>query len=257
MDYSDFIISTTKLRKKYTRYSRSSIHNHILFDTNIHFNNYFICNNIDKQINQYINDQTIIEKEKRMTDLFSTINKNAKKDVEQVILSIQKIFIRFSIIPYHEYHWLKKVISITENIPICITISYAKKEYFGFPLVYVNKQFEETTGYNRDEIIGKKCRFLQPKVPIPEEKNQLQIISNCLSFGIPTSVIITNVKKDNTTFHNLISLKPVLDEEQNYLYSIGIQTEITREQVNKIDIQNVIDLIDILSKIKCIQNFEK
>jgi len=156
----------------------------------------------------------------------------------------------FSIIPLHELQWLHKVISITENIPICITISPARKEAFGFPLIYVNKQFEKTTGYNRDEIIGKNCKFLQPEEPIQEEETQYKLIKKCLETGIPTSVIITNVKKSNIPFHNLISLKSVIDEDGNYLYSIGIQTEITAEPINKIDMQNVVDLINILSKIK-------
>lgn len=244
MDNFNFIVLDAKLRRKYMRYGRTNINKHILFhDDHIHFNNYFICNNIDKQINEALADETLIEKEKRLNDLFS-INTNSEKET---INTMQKIFMVFSIIPYHEYHWLKKIISIVENIPICITISSAKKHQYGFPLVYVNKQFEETTGYTRNEAIGKNCKFLQPKIPIIEEETQFEIISNCLRLGIPTSVIITNVKKNNTLFNNLISLKPVFDKEQNYLYCIGIQSEIKIEYLNKINIQNVIDLINILS----------
>ena len=68
--------------------------------------------------------------------------------------------------------------------------------------------------------------------------------------GIPTSVIITNIKKNNIPFHNLISLKPVIDEDANYVYSIGVQTEITSEPLNKINMQNIVDVMNILSKIK-------
>jgi PAS domain S-box-containing protein len=243
----DLLNATKKLKRQY---KRDSIQNDIIYDNLVHFNNFLNCNNIDKNINQLLADETIAEKEKRLIELFPSINKNAEHEFDDALSSIEKTNVYFSIIPFHEYQWLKKVISITENIPICITISSAKKETFGFPLIYVNKQFEKTTGYNRNEIIGKNCKFLQPQVPIQEEETQYKLIKNCLGMGIPTSVIITNVKKSSIPFHNLISLKPVIDEDGNYLYSIGIQTEITTEPLNKIDMQNVVDLINILSKIK-------
>lgn len=244
---TDLLNATKKLKR---RYSRSTIINYRMHDEFIHLTNFLACNNIDKNINQLLADETIAEKEKRLIELFPSINKNAEHEFDDALSSIEKTNVYFSIIPFHEYQWLKKVISITENIPICITISSAKKETFGFPLIYVNKQFEKTTGYNRNEIIGKNCKFLQPQVPIQEEETQYKLIKNCLGMGIPTSVIITNVKKSSIPFHNLISLKPVIDEDGNYLYSIGIQTEITTEPLNKIDMQNVVDLINILSKIK-------
>ena len=244
---TDLLNATKKLKR---RYSRSTIINNRMRDKFIHFTNFLACNNIDKNLNQILADETIAEKEKRLIELFPSINKNAEHEFDEALSSIEKTNVYFSIIPFHEYQWLKKVISITENIPICITISSAKKETFGFPLIYVNKQFEKITGYNRNEIIGKNCKFLQPQVPIQEEETQYKLIKNCLGMGIPTSVIITNVKKSSIPFHNLISLKPVIDEDGNYLYSIGIQTEITTEPLNKIDIQNVVDLINILSKIE-------
>jgi PAS domain S-box-containing protein len=31
----------------------------------------------------------------------------------------------------------------------------------GLPLIYVNGEFEKLTGYEKKEIIGKNCKFLQ------------------------------------------------------------------------------------------------
>jgi len=219
---------------------RDSVQNDKIYDQLVHFNHFLDCNNIHQNMNQILDAETIAEKEKRLVDLFPSIDKNIEHEIEKSLLSNMH---------YHECEWLKKIISITENMQICVTISSAKKETFGFPLVYVNKQFEKTTGYNRNEIIGLNCRFLQPPEPIPDEETQHKIIKNCLGAALPTCVIITNCKKGGALFHNLISLKPVIDGDGNYLYSIGIQTEITTEPLNKTDIHNVIDLMNILSRI--------
>lgn len=243
----DLLNATKKLKR---RYNRSTIINNRMRDEFIHLNNFLACNNIDKNMNQILDDETIEEKEKRLNELFPSINKNTEHEFEETLLSIEKNIVHFYPILVNEYEWLKNVINITENIPICITISCAKNKTFGFPLIYVNKQFEKTTGYNRNEIIGKNCKFLQPQVPIKEEETQHKIIKNCLEIGIPACVIITNVKKSSIPFHNLISLKPVIDKDGNYLYSIGIQTEIKTEPLNKIDTRNLVDLINLLSKNK-------
>lgn len=205
-----------------------------------------------------MDDETPPEREKRLRELFpysnaekcQLINDDCDVEFEETLSLIQRTVVFFSIIPLPEYDWIRNVISMSENMPICITISAARKQHFGFPLVYVNKQFEKTTGYNRDEIIGTNCKFLQPRIPIPDETTQHTIISNSLRFGMPTSVVITNVKKTGALFYNLIVLKPVIDGDGNYLYSIGIQTEITMQPINKTDIQNAMDVINILSNIR-------
>jgi len=242
----DLLNATRKLKQQY----KTDTKNDIIYDNIVHFNNILNCHNIDKDINKSLGNETITNIEKHLTELFPSINKYTDHEINEVLSSIEKWKGYFSMIPCHEYQWLKKVISITENIPICITISTARKEFFGFPLIYVNKQFEKSTGYNRNEIIGKNCKFLQPQEPIKEEETQYKLITNCLKLGIPTSVIITNFKKNNIPFHNLISLKPVIDEDRNYVYSIGIQTEITSEPLNKINMQNIVNVINILSKIQ-------
>jgi hypothetical protein len=42
-------------------------------------------------------------------------------------------------------------------------------------------------------------------------------------------------------------LKPVIDADSNYLYNIGIQTEITTEPFKEADVVNIIDVINLFS----------
>jgi PAS domain S-box-containing protein len=235
------------IRKLKKQFVENIITENTTLDNTAHFNHLLSCIDIDTKINQIMMKRvTICQTDWRIRKL---IGKKLLNEEEVASIAIDTMS-RFNIIPYSEYQWLKKVISIAENLPICITISSSKKEHFGFPLIYVNKHFEKTTGYMRHDIIGKNCKFLQPSTPIMKEETQYQLLTACLSQAIPTSVIITNVKKDGTPFYNLLSLKPVMDVDNNYLYNIGIQTEITTEPFEQSDIVNIIDVIQLLSHYK-------
>ena len=54
--------------------------------------------------------------------------------------------------------WLPTLLSGVESVPIAFSLASATKP--GFPLVYVNKQFELLTGYPRAEVLGQSCQFL-------------------------------------------------------------------------------------------------
>lgn len=231
------------LRHKYMK--RVTIRNDdVTRDIEVYFNHLLTCNNIDTNINEILDDESIIEKEQRLGELF---NSNITEcECNEIVETIEKLGY-LSNASSTEYIWLKKVINMVENMPICISIASARKQHFGFPLIYVNKQFEKTTEYNRCDVVDKNCKFLQPATPILEEEPRYMLMRNSLRLGKPSSVIITNVKKCGDRFHNLLSFKPVFDNKDNYLYCIGIQTGINADPINIVDVQNIIDVIKILT----------
>jgi PAS domain S-box-containing protein len=89
------------------------------------------------------------------------------------------------------------------------------------PLIYVNEEFLKITGYSRNEVIGKNCRFLQGK----DTKQQgIKKIRESLSKGLPCHVSIKNYTKSGKLFYNELRLSPILDNEGNITHYVGIQT---------------------------------
>lgn len=56
--------------------------------------------------------------------------------------------------------------------PTGITITDPSRE--DNPLVYVNEHFEELTGYDRTEVLGRNCRFLQGEDTDPDQVTRLR-----------------------------------------------------------------------------------
>lgn len=110
--------------------------------------------------------------------------------------------------------WLREMLVAIENLPLCVSVASASNKMRGFPLIYVNTAFETTTGYRRDEIIGQNCRFLQShglEVPIGQDEN-ISKISHSLKEAQPIKIALTNYRKDGSSFHNLLAMKPIMDE---------------------------------------------
>ena len=96
------------------------------------------------------------------------------------------------------------------------------------PIIYANRTFTELTGYEKGEILGRNCRFLQGPKTDPEAVDRLrQAIKN----QEKVTVVLRNYRKDGTPFWNRLAITPVTVEEK--LYFIGTQTDITVEKMQQ------------------------
>lgn len=126
-------------------------------------------------------------------------------------------------------HWLRKVIVMTENIPIGFSIAaFESNHTCNYPLIYVNKAFSSITQYSREEVMGKNCNFLQGEIAYPELTTKLEM-STKLSKGEISRSLITNFKKDGTKFRNLLTLFPITRMSGKIVYYVGIQCDVTSE----------------------------
>jgi len=95
------------------------------------------------------------------------------------------------------------------------------------PIIYLNEGFEKLTGYDRDEIIGRNCRFLQGEETDPDT---VAAIRNAVDAGNPISTDIVNYDADGDRFWNRLEIFPVTDETGAVANFVGFQREITEGQ---------------------------
>ena len=105
-------------------------------------------------------------------------------------------------------------------------ITLADPDIEDMPIVYANKSFERMTGYSQDEILGRNCRFLQGS---DREQEARFALRKAIDAHLPVAVDIRNYKKSGEMFHNHLALTPLFDTEDQLLYYLGVQYDITMQ----------------------------
>ncbi len=113
----------------------------------------------------------------------------------------------------------RRMLDATDNV-----ITIADATLSDTPLIYVNREFENLTGYSFDEIIGQNCRFLQGD---DRDQPELERLREALSKGENIRVELRNYRKDGTMFWNELYLTSVYDQAGELKYFLGVQNDIT------------------------------
>jgi PAS domain S-box-containing protein/diguanylate cyclase (GGDEF)-like protein len=101
-------------------------------------------------------------------------------------------------------------------------IAIGRRSGANTPLFYVNKAFERLTGYPRNEVIGKDCRYLQGN-----ERDQQEIarIRKGIEAAEPVDATLRNYRKGGAPFWNSLSLRPVQVGKE--LFYVGIVRDVS------------------------------
>ncbi len=103
------------------------------------------------------------------------------------------------------------------------------------PIIFANSGFEKITGYPREEVLGKNCRFLQDQ---DKDHENFEHIRKAILEGNSCHVILQNYRKDRTLFWNELSISPVYNNQGYLTHFIGIQTDITQRKSDEIALYN-------------------
>ena len=101
-------------------------------------------------------------------------------------------------------------------------------------IVFVNDAFTKLTGYERKEIIGRNCRFLQgPETDMDDVKR----VRDAISARVPIEIDLLNYKKDGEHFWNRLLVSPVFADDGQLLYYFASQFDVTLERERLVNLQ--------------------
>jgi PAS domain S-box-containing protein len=123
-----------------------------------------------------------------------------------------------------------------DRAPVGISISDPSQP--DNPLIYVNEQFEELTGYDAADVCGRNCRFLQGEATDPASVATLR---DAIDRRESVTVDLRNYRQDGTEFWNRVTVAPVEDATGTVTHFIGFQRDVTEERAADRERRNVLE----------------
>ncbi|WP_313203622.1 histidine kinase famiy protein [Stenotrophomonas sp.] len=111
----------------------------------------------------------------------------------------------------------------TTRMPMIITDPHQPDN----PIIFANRAFVEMTGYERDELIGRNCRFLQGPETDPDA---IAEIREAIAETREAATEVLNYRKDGSTFWNALFVSPVFDDDGTLVYFFGSQLDVSRRR---------------------------
>lgn len=97
------------------------------------------------------------------------------------------------------------------------------------PIVFASEDFLQLTGYSREQVLGRNCRFLQGSDTSLES---VQEIRKAVVEGEDVSVTLLNYKADGTPFWNRLFIAALRDAQNNIVNFIGVTVPVPGPDVD-------------------------
>jgi PAS domain S-box-containing protein len=117
------------------------------------------------------------------------------------------------------------------------------------PVVFANNAFCRLSGYTREEILGRNCRFLQGPETDPATVAKIrEAVRRVESIEID----ILNQRKDGDTFWNRLLMAPVYDTEGMLAYFFASQVDVTieRERLTGLEASNASLMAELTDRLR-------
>jgi len=115
----------------------------------------------------------------------------------------------------------KRLLAAVENAGETIVVTDAVGT-----ILYVNPAFEATTGYTRQEAVGKNARILKSG---KHDKSFFEEMWKTLAGGDPWRGRFTNKKKDGTLYEETATISPIKDEKGRIINYVAVTRDVTAE----------------------------
>lgn len=92
------------------------------------------------------------------------------------------------------------------------------------PMIYVNRAFEQITGYETHELLGLNCRMLQRG---DVHQPGIAAMREAMREGRACQVVVRNYRKGGELFYNDLAISPVLGPDGVLSHYVGVATDIT------------------------------
>ncbi|WP_085810789.1 HWE histidine kinase domain-containing protein [Sphingomonas sp. TZW2008] len=102
------------------------------------------------------------------------------------------------------------------------------------PLIFVNRAFEQLTGFPASEVLGRNCRFMQGPLTDPDDVARLK---DAIVRREPMELDLLNHRRDGTPFWNRLMVAPVFRDDGSLRYFVASQIDVTieRHRVHKLE----------------------
>lgn len=118
-------------------------------------------------------------------------------------------------------------------------------EEHDFPIIYCSDNFERLTGYDKSQVLGRNCRFLQSPTGEVEpgvkrkyvDDDSVLYLKNMINARRESQISLINYRKGGQPFMNLLTMIPISWDTDQVRFFVGFQVDLV-EQPNAVTNKN-------------------
>ncbi|MEB8329883.1 PAS domain S-box protein [Flavobacteriaceae bacterium KMM 6897] len=217
-------------------------------------------------LHKNLDEILIIPNKESITSLFSRLLEEEKTEIHRTRIKLLEVEIKFVALKNGNFLLLLRDVFLNKTNRKMLHLRNMALEAAGngiiitdarlpdLPIIYCNDGFVKMTGYSKQEILNRNCRFLQAN---DRKQKGIGEIKEALENGKSCQVVLRNYKKDGTLFWNELNITPVHNEALELCYFIGVQNDVTLTKIEEQTKDRIRDILEMITTIRPIKEIEK